>query len=125
MRKLALILLAITTFFYIACKKESSKESTIYGKWKLTETLADPGDGSGKYMPVKGAAKYVVLEESGKISGEAFPEAISFKIVDSIRLEITFKDRKEPASFRYKVSGSILEINPPCIEQCGLRFRRD
>lgn len=125
MKKLALILLAITTFLYIACKKESSQESKIYGKWKMIETLADPGDGSGKYMPVKGAAKYVLLEESGKISGEAFPEAISFRIVDSIRMEITFKDRKEPASYWYKLSGNILNINPPCIEACGIRFRRD
>lgn len=115
----------LTTFVYLGCKKSATSETEIYGKWKLIETLADPGDGSGKYMPVEGAAKYVLLEESGKISGEAFPEAISFRIVDSIRLEITFKDRKEPISYWYKHSGDILNINPPCIEACGNRFRRD
>ena len=125
MRKLALILLCITACFSISCKKQSNRENNIYGKWKLTEILADPGDGSGKYMPVKGAAKYVVLEESGKILGEAFPEATSFRIVDSIHLEITFKDRKEPVGFGFKLSGNMLTINPPCFEACGNRFVRN
>jgi hypothetical protein len=38
-------------FTLVACTKSSDNNSSIIGRWKLTETLADPGDGSGTWMP--------------------------------------------------------------------------
>ena len=125
MKKKLFALLIIIAGLYISCKKQNSSPGEIYGKWKLTETWADPGDGSGGYSKVKGDAKYITIDQSGKIEGEAMPEIMTYKILDSARMEITSKNYTEPLVFRYKVTAKTLELNPPCIEGCGFRFVRN
>lgn len=125
MRKACFTFLMITLVVLASCKKDRKDgPGEIYGTWKLTETMADPGDGSGKYRPVTGEAKYITLEASGKISGEAVPDALTFKVLDSTRLELSLKGNTQPVVFWYKVTSSKLTLNPPCIEGCGLRFIR-
>lgn len=121
-KKITLALLIITTFMYISCKKGQDGPGEIYGRWKLTETLADPGDGSGVYTKVKGAAKYINIDRSGKIEGDAIPEILSYKILDSVQIEVTTKSYDKPLIYQYKVTSNTLTINPPCIEGCGYRF---
>jgi len=124
MKKALLLLLVMTGFVYSSCKKTDDGPGEIYGKWKLTETMNDPGDGSGKYMKVKGDAKYLILANSGQITGDAMPELMTFKIVDSNRLEISTRNYTMPYTYYYKVTTKTLTLNPPCIEGCGLRFSR-
>jgi len=122
MKKILIALSIIIAGLYISCKKQDNRPGEIYGKWKLTETWVDPGDGSGRYSKVKGGAKYITIDQSGKIEGEAMPEVITYKILDSARIEITSKNYTEPLVFRYKVTAKTLELNPQCIEGCGFRF---
>ncbi|HKG08553.1 MAG TPA: hypothetical protein VKB19_18940, partial [Pedobacter sp.] len=61
MKKVMLALLIITAASYISCKKEGDTAGELYGKWKLTEQLSDPGDGSGKYQKVNGSPKYLTI----------------------------------------------------------------
>lgn len=126
MKKIYLFLVIIT-LTYLGCKKDVASDGPgeIYGKWRLTETLNDPGDGSGKYMKVTGDAKYLILDKSGKISGEALSDSFSFKVIDSVRVEIFSNTYKMPITYRYKVSARSLTLNPPCIEGCGLKFVRE
>jgi hypothetical protein len=45
-------LLAALICYVTACKKDIQvKNSSIIGKWKLSESLADPGVGSGTWQP--------------------------------------------------------------------------
>ena len=36
-----------------ACSKSSSTPDPLVGTWKLSELRADPGDGSGKFLPAE------------------------------------------------------------------------
>ena len=124
MKKLCIILF-VFSLIYVGCKKnDDDGPGEIYGKWKLTETMNDPGDGSGKYMKVEGEPKYLTLDQSGQISGEALSDLQNFKVLDSVRIEV-FPNTSMPSMiYYYKVSASTLTINLPCIEGCGLRFVR-
>ncbi|TCD03790.1 hypothetical protein [Pedobacter psychroterrae] len=124
MKKTLFALLIITTGLYLSCKKDQNGPTEFYGTWKLTETLADPGDGSGKYMKVQGATRYITFDQSGNVSGEAMPDITSYKVLDSTRIEITSKNYSQKLVYWYKLSPTTLEINPPCIEGCGFRFVR-
>lgn len=124
MKKTLFALLIITTGLYLSCKKDQNGPAEIYGTWELTETLADPGDGSGKYMKVKGAARYIIFNHSGEVSGEAMPEITGYKVLDSTRVEVTSKNYEQKLVYWYKLTPTTLEINPPCIEGCGFRFVR-
>jgi len=124
MKKVLLTLLIIISGLYMSCKKDQNGPAEIYGTWKLTETLADPGDGSGKYIKAKGATKYITFDQSGDVSGEAMPDITSYKVLDSTRIEITSKNYSQKLVYWYKLNSTTLEINPPCIEGCGFRFVR-
>jgi len=124
MKRALLILLTISTIIYASCKKTIDGPGEIYGKWRLTETLNDPGDGSGRYEKVKGPAKYLTLDKAGRFEGDAVPELQTFKVLDSIRLEVTLTTLSKPITYYYKVSATTLILNPPCFEGCGLKFVR-
>ncbi|WP_406826122.1 hypothetical protein [Pedobacter sp. KACC 23697] len=132
MKKILILLLAVGGIIDVCCKKSDNnndRPGEVYGKWKLTETLFDIGNGQGKYTKVTGEAKYLQVEKSGnqagKFKGDAIPNLISFKILDSVRMEVYAKTYQMPVVFRYQVSANSLEINPPCIEGCGYRFVRE
>jgi hypothetical protein len=123
MKRLGIFLLVFSVV-YLSCKKHEDGPGEIYGTWKLTETMQDPGDGSGKYHKVKGDVKYLTLDRSGQISGDALSHLQSFKVLDSVKMEVVEKASMNPLIYYYKVSASSLTINPPCIEGCGYRFVR-
>ncbi|MBO9673632.1 MAG: hypothetical protein J7577_09310 [Sphingobacteriaceae bacterium] len=132
MKKIFLLILATAGLLYISCKKSEHNNDgpgEVYGKWKLTETMFDPGDGSGKYKKVTGEAKYLILSKSadkaGKFEGDALPDLFSFRILDSVKMEVYSNTYKMPLTYYYKVSAKSLELNPPCIEGCGYRFVRE
>ncbi|QNR85812.1 hypothetical protein H9N25_04975 [Pedobacter riviphilus] len=132
MKKIVLLILATTGLLYISCKKTDKGidgPGEVYGKWKLIETMQDPGDGSGRYKKVTGEAKYLILNKSadkaGKFEGDAIPDLYAFKILDSIRMEVYSNTYKMPLTYYYKVSAKSLLLNPPCIEGCGYRFVRE
>ena len=132
MKKISLLLLATICIIYVSCKKntiDNDGPGEVFGKWKLTETMFDPGDGSGKYKKVTGDAKYLTLEKSagkaGKFRGDAIPDLFSFRILDSVKMEVYSNTYKMPMIYRYKVSAKSLQLNPPCIEGCGYRFLRE
>ncbi|RNL52125.1 hypothetical protein [Pedobacter jejuensis] len=122
MRKLFLALLLTTII--LSCKKNTEGSNEIYGKWKLTETLFDIGNGQGKYTKVTGPYKFIIFDKSGTVKGDVMPDITRFKLVDSVKIELISNNYIMPITHRYKVSGNKLEINPPCIEGCGLKFVR-
>ena len=120
--RLTIAMMAIFICFN-SCKKnqENDGPGEIYGRWKLTETLADIGNGKGKYIKVK-ENKYLIISRTGEIEGVVFPDLTTFKIVDSVTIAVTSKTYNGAAPYRYKVTANTLTLNPPCIESCGLKF---
>jgi len=132
MKKILLLLLAFASVIHVSCKKSDNNNdgsSEVYGKWKLTETMFDIGNGKGKYTKVNGKIKYLTLEKSadkaGKFKGDAFPDLFSFRILDSVKMEVYSNTYKMPIVYQYKVSAKSLQLNPPCFEGCGYRFVRE
>jgi hypothetical protein len=119
---IAIILLAS------ACSKENIKgNSTLSGKWKLVETLADPGDGSGKWQQVLNGTE-VQFYANGTLSGTAFPIYTSYNIRDSVTLTFTQPD-KTIQNFWYNIRHDTLFMTWAgpimCIEACGMRFKKE
>ena len=132
MKKIVLLLLAVVGVIYVSCKKSDNNNDgpgEVYGKWKLTEAMSDIGNGTGKYTKVNGKIKYLTLEKSadkaGNFKGDAFPNLFSFRILDSVKMQVYSNNYQMPLTFYYKVSAKSLELNPPCIEGCGYRFVRE
>jgi hypothetical protein len=105
-----------------ACEKIGS-ETSITGKWKLTETLADPGDGSGKWKSVSGNKSYLILNSDGSITGNGDSSFKQYRIVDDRMIEFVFQNGTTTTRM-YKLSGNSLEISGGCYEACGSRYKK-
>ncbi|TCK85577.1 hypothetical protein [Albibacterium bauzanense] len=127
-RSIPLLLLALV-FFITACDKDNlqTNDNTLTGKWKLSETLADSGDGSGEWIPVakKTPYDYVEFKENGDLAGNLFTEYKSYMLKDDITIQFSIdEDRKQ--EYRYSIINGVLSMSPSypmlCIEACGTRY---
>ena len=130
------LLVIATLMFFAACSKENMEVIDVYGdpsvlvgKWKLSETLADPGNGSGEWKKVsKETNNYIVFEENGKLSGNSFAGYTTYAVQDSITLKVTKADGITYQNYSYKLQGEALSLSPAgpiyCIEACGSRFKK-
>lgn len=121
------LLLLMAVIITAGCSSQNTKVAspTLVGKWQLTETLSDPGDGSGKWMPAEKDSKQLVeFGKDGSVSGNAMPETSHYTITDSIHLALTQQGNTAPITYRYKVAQNTLTLNPPCREACGMRYIR-
>lgn len=125
MKKIILMLSVLFTILYISCKKNDDGPGEIYGKWKVTEQMSDPGDGSkGKYQTFIGNHR-LTLTDNGLIEGNALPGFKSFKILNSTELEIQTEWSNNPLIYRYKVTSKTLWLaSSNCPHGCGTKFKR-
>ncbi|WP_222539274.1 hypothetical protein [Pedobacter polysacchareus] len=115
-------------FFVISCSKDKSVnkpnlDPALSGNWKLIETLADPGDGSGKWRPVDSNApiENILFKKDGKLE---WSRDKAFKIYtksDSTSLSFVKKDTSV-WNYYYKIKNDTLILSPPCIEGCGFKY---
>ncbi len=63
------ILLSIIMGLFFACSNndQNNTETQLIGEWKLIEVLADPGDGSGTFQPIK-STKTIGFKNDGTIT---------------------------------------------------------
>jgi len=128
MKNFAFSLLIGAILLIVACGKESVKSgnASLTGKWKLVQTLMDPGDGSGVWT-VAFASTELQLNADGTTSGTAFPTYVSYVVKDSVTLTFTLND-KSLQNYRYKISHDTLSMSPDgparCSEACGIRFKK-
>ena len=124
--KLAFALLLVIAS---SCSKSSSSgnNNSIEGKWKLIESLADPGDGSGKWQPADPSHPlYIDFTPDGRlVSTSGFSGYDRYQLnADSTRIILKKSTGTEQLEVFYTLENPILTINPPCIEPCGLRYTR-
>ena len=125
--KIKLLALALLISAVCACTsiKRQSHVPSLVGKWQLTETLADIGDGKGTWTPAtKDSLQFVEFTKDGKVSGNAFDNTTAYKLIDSNHVEFSITGNTSLVTHRYKVTATTLLLNPPCREACGMRFIR-
>jgi hypothetical protein len=123
----------LSVFLFVCCLFSCSKDDDIsltdeslIGRWNVTESYADPGDGSGKWRVVSknDPVTYVEFKSDGHVGGNAFPNFVSYVLKDSVTISFTDKN-KATQSFPIQLKGRKLSMNYlGCIEGCGLRFEK-
>lgn len=130
MAKILLLIAFLSAILFFACSKKAytrAGNSALVGKWKLVETLADPGDGSGQWQPVDTTKRYLIkLNDDNSIESNAYPGLGGLKeyniVNDSTVIFIYANDTK--FTHFYKINDSSLTLTGGCIEACGSKFTR-
>ena len=120
MKNLLILTFLFSSLLLISCSK-SETDTILTGKWRLSETLADPGDGRGKWENAKSNKMYLIFNTDGTLSGSESAGYKSYTVLDSVKIEFILKNDSKTIS-AYKISGNSLLITPPCFEACGSRF---
>ena len=120
MKKVALLILVV--FAFSACKKDI-KNSELIGKWKLIESLADPGDGRGTWQPSDPSnPKYIEFLKDGTLMFTPSGQYDSERYEITSDSTMTFFRGSGNSTMRYHMSGNLLTLNSPCIEACGSKY---
>lgn len=110
-------------FIFSGCDKQHFG-SELMGKWKLTESRNDPGDGSSKWEPADPLhPEYVEFFPGGivKFSPQKENDPNRYRVTGDSTL--VFVRNGNRIQYVYRISGSTLELKPPCFEPCGLRYK--
>jgi hypothetical protein len=119
------LILSLLIFFIVGCHKRNSQieHTDLIGKWKLTESLADPGDGSGTWQPADPIhPSYIEFNSDGTLAVTPYNmyAADRYKILsDSTMLFIRSTDSLQ---MRYEFSKSSFILHPRCYEACGQKY---
>ena len=119
------IFLAAALFFVAACKKATTRSvhDGIVGKWKVSEYLADPGDGSGTWQPANPSnPMYLEFKSNGMLvanpsGGNNFDH---YELTSDSTL--IFSGGNQNAQRWYRLSDTSLTITGGCFEACGTRY---
>jgi len=101
----------------------------ITGKWQLTETLADPGDGSGTWQTVENGRILEFDKNANVYSSTSFcnEEEINEASFDATEKMISTDCGEKIIELRYELKEGNLFIyphSPRCIEACGSKYRK-
>ena len=118
--------IALFLFALIACTKSSDKtSSSVIGRWKLTEALADPGDGSGRWMPA--TTEYIIQFNKDSTAYEnpvnPYRNVKRYSVANDSTLTL-FYSNGTSFNFYFKIESNTLTIMGGCIEACGTKYRR-
>lgn len=122
--KRAALFLMLCMVVLVSCSKSDANcadKGAVTGTWKLVETLADPGDGSGKWQPAS-ASLTLTFHPDGAIGGDAFPQARRYEVASNTNLRFTFADGTF-INYNYALTETTLTLSGGgCIEACGAKF---
>ena len=129
MNNILLLLLVVVAGLTPSCSKTNSN---LIGRWKLVETLADPGDGSGTFRRVS-SNKTLEFHSDGKLTSNGeicsisnetgSPSTGRFSLADSTIVGDNCRDLYRKITF--EKHGKILILNFPCIEPCRAKFKKE
>ena len=125
----------VTLSMLLSCSEDNSRKSEtneFLGKWKMTETLIDPGDGSGTYVPVSGeyfleffpngtvGTNYMLCTLSGTNTGSY----TSPYFAEEQYIQSQTCNANQDFQIYYQMDGENLILYYPCIEACQVKFMR-
>lgn len=128
MKKSFLIIASAIFLIITGCVKSSplNLNNTLVGKWILTEYLADPGDGSGKWQPADpNNPSFLELTSDGRAvsNGGTFGVYDRYQVLNDSTLQFNSSSSSDQVNMRYKFAPGSLDIYPPCIEKCGFKYK--
>jgi hypothetical protein len=129
--KTKILALAVIILTVISCSKNDDDTSSnlLKGTWKLTEVLADPGDGSGTFNSVN-SNKNLIFSNSGNLSSNGVICDMSIETnVSSTgtysEVNSTINSTNCPNNtIKYELNGNTLILIYPCIEPCKAKYTR-
>lgn len=128
MKNLPFIL--FTILLLISCNSDSSdSEITLIGDWKLVEVLADPGDGSGTFLPVESNKRITfgtngILTSNGNLCDMSITtDAPTVGMYSSSEFTFTSFDCENAGySYAFEQTDNILIITYLCFEPCKAKY---
>lgn len=127
-----LMVFAIVLVTLYSCTKQDDvfvKNKELIGKWKLTEQLMDPGDGSGTYMPVDSDKTIEFFSNGTVVSNGPLCTITSDTGQKTVGVFYDDKEYIKPkgcdySAFKidYRITDSNLFLIYFCIEGCGQKF---
>ncbi|HXB28919.1 MAG TPA: hypothetical protein VNW49_03820 [Puia sp.] len=119
------ILLAAILISSVACRKTDTQtgNTSIIGKWELSEYLADPGDKSGTWHPADSSnPSYIEFKaDSTFVSTPYSINSWDHYQLTSDSSVIFFRGSEQFINW-YHISNTSLTLFGGCIETCGERY---
>lgn len=118
--------IAFCFIIVFACSKSSDNNSnSLVGKWKLIETLSDPGDGSGTWMQTN---SYSTIQFNNDSSAYEIPadqnRTLNHYSILNDSTTILFYSDNTSLKLYFKIEQNILTLMGGCIETCGSKYKR-
>ena len=124
MKKVCFILILQLLFIAWSCADQVDPlTSEIYGEWQLTETLADPGDGSGTWQPAVNA-QFIVFKRDGTFIDSANPKAKSTFLIIKKDTSMQITTNGNELNYQYRIQDVELILRPTCFEACGNKYKK-
>ena len=129
MKKLSAFL--VLFLVVLSCDSDDDNNVGLIGDWQLVEVLADPGDGSGTFMPVT-SSNIMTFNTDGTVTSNSVMCHISINatmpsagIYSSDRMFFKTDACGLPDyEYTFEINGDLLTFSVPCIEPCGARYRK-
>src|SRR6266540_1811392 len=127
--KKVLLILTITGVVSACSKNDDNKTTDLTGTWKLTEVLADPGDGSGTFHSVS-SEKTIEFQSNGTVASNGSICDLSVESGSSSSGTYSLSDSTinspncpaTPLKIRFHKKGTTLTISYPCDEACIAKY---
>lgn len=129
--KAKIVALAVLVLLVISCSniEEVTSNNLLIGTWKLTEILADPGDGSGTFNSVT-SNKNLIFSSGGNLSSNG--TICDMSIGTNISSTGTYSEANATINstncpnntITYELNGNTLILIYPYIELCKAKYTR-
>jgi hypothetical protein len=129
MRNILIVFTSITLLF--SCAEKDKTDSDLTGKWKLTEVLVDPGDGSGTFQHVS-SNKILEFHSNGTVTSNG---EICYISIDSdspsngtysISASKLYSSNCSDEGIKYQRTGITLVLTYPyCDEPCASKYLKE
>jgi hypothetical protein len=129
MRIILIVFSSILLVF--SCTKQESTDSDILGRWRLTEVLLDPGDGSGTFQSVS-SDKIIEFHSDGTVTSNG---EICYMSIDSnspsngtysISKSTIYSSNCSSEGIKYQRTGTTIVLSyPNCDEPCATKFIKE
>jgi hypothetical protein len=114
-----------------SCTKQETNDSNLIGRWRLSEVLLDPGNGSGTFQSVS-SSKILEFHSDGTVTSNG--EICSMSIdTDSPSIgtysnseSTIYSSNCSSVGIKYQRSGTTLVLNfPNCDEPCATKYLKE
>ena len=127
MKKILIVCFVTSLLFSCTKQDDNPTPPTLTGHWRLAQTLADPGDGSGVFQDVE-SGKTLQFFDDGVIKSSV--PLCDMNSILTVTGEGTYDDsfifpqfcQTDGIKLSYEIEGNNLVVYYPCIEACAEKY---